>query len=48
MSPLSIIICVLGLGLLAAAHEIGHFLVAHRLGIKVEELSIFVGPSLFS
>jgi len=46
MSPLSIIICVFGLGILAAAHEIGHFLVAKRLGIKVEELSIFVGPSL--
>ena len=48
MSPLSIIICVLGLGILAAVHEIGHFLAAKRLGIKVEELSIFVGPSLFS
>lgn len=46
MSPLSIIISIIGLGLLAAAHEIGHFLVARRLGIKVEELSVFVGPSL--
>ena len=48
MSPLSIVICIIGLGLLAAAHEIGHFVVARRLGIKVEELSIFVGPSLVS
>lgn len=47
MSALSIIVCILGLGLLAAAHEIGHFLAAKRLGIKVEELSVFVGPSLF-
>ena len=46
MSPLSIIVSIIGLGLLAAAHEIGHFLAAKRLGIKVEELSIFVGPSL--
>jgi len=46
MSPLSIIISILGIGLLAAAHEIGHFLVARKLGIKVEELSVFVGPSL--
>lgn len=46
MSPLSIIISIIGLGLLAAAHEIGHFLVAKKLGIKVEELSVFVGPSL--
>jgi regulator of sigma E protease len=48
MSELGIIIGIIGLGLLAAAHEIGHFVVAKRLGIKVEELSIFVGPSLFS
>lgn len=48
MSALSIVICVFGLGILAAAHEIGHFLVAKRLGIKMEELSIFIGPSLFS
>lgn len=46
MSPLSIVVCILGLGILAAAHEIGHFLVARRLGLKVEELSVFVGPSL--
>ena len=48
MSALGIVIAVLGLGLLAAAHEIGHFIVARMLGIKVEELSVFIGPSLFS
>lgn len=47
MNIISVIIGLLGLGILAAVHEIGHFLVAHWLGIKVEELSIFVGPSLF-
>jgi RIP metalloprotease RseP len=47
MLPLTIIISILGLGLLAAAHEIGHYLVAVALKIKVYELSIFVGPSLF-
>src|ERR1035437_9045439 len=46
MSALSIILCILGLGILAAFHEIGHFIAAKRLGIKVEELSIFIGPSL--
>ena len=46
MSFWGIVIAVLGLGILAAAHEIGHFLAAKRLGIKVQELSIFVGPSL--
>ena len=48
MSPLSIVICILGLGVLAAVHEIGHFIVARLLKIKVYELSIFVGPKLFS
>ena len=48
MSPLSIFICILGLGILAAVHEIGHFLVARLLKIKVYELSVFVGPKLFS
>lgn len=48
MSVLGIVIAIVGLGLLAAAHEIGHFIVARMLGIKVEELSIFIGPSLFS
>jgi len=44
----SIIICILGLGILAAVHEIGHFIVARLLKIKVYELSVFVGPKLFS
>ena len=48
MSVESIIICILGLGILAAVHEIGHFIVARILKIKVYELSIFVGPKLFS
>ena len=48
MSTLSIVICILGLGVLAAVHEIGHFLVARLLKIKVYELSVFVGPKLFS
>ncbi|NLT12647.1 MAG: RIP metalloprotease RseP [Clostridiaceae bacterium] len=45
---ISIIITLFGLGILAAVHEIGHFLVARAFGIKVYELSIFVGPALFS
>lgn len=46
MNIWSIVIGLFGLGILAAVHEIGHFLVAKWLGIKIEELSIFVGPSL--
>lgn len=45
---ISIAITLIGLGVLAAVHEIGHFLVARAFGIKVYELSIFVGPALFS
>ena len=48
MSLQSIIICIFGLGILAAVHEIGHFIVARLLKIKVYELSVFVGPKLFS
>ncbi|MBN1892515.1 MAG: site-2 protease family protein, partial [Clostridiales bacterium] len=47
MLPFTIIITVIGIGILAAAHEIAHYLVAKALGIKVYELSIFVGPKLF-
>ena len=47
MLPITIIITVIGIGILAAAHEIAHYLVAKALGIKVYELSIFVGPKLF-
>ena len=46
MSILSIVICLVGLGILAAFHEVGHFIAARALGIKVVELSIFVGPKL--
>ena len=48
MSVKAIIICLLGLGILAAVHEIGHFIAARLLKIKVYELSVFVGPKLFS
>lgn len=48
MVLLSIVIGLLGLGLLAAAHELGHYIVARALGVKVYELSVFVGPSLIN
>ena len=48
MSIFSILIAIVIIGILAAAHETGHFLVAKWLGVKVEEFSIFVGPALFS
>jgi len=39
---------IVAIALLIAVHELGHFLVARRLGIKVEKFSIGFGPALFS
>jgi len=39
---------VVAISLLVAVHEYGHFIVARKLGIKVEKFSIGFGPSLFS
>ncbi|MGE5553206.1 MAG: RIP metalloprotease RseP [Betaproteobacteria bacterium] len=36
------------LGLLVLAHELGHFAVAKRVGILVEEFALGMGPRLFS
>ena len=39
---------VVAIALLIAVHEYGHFIVARKLGVKVEKFSIGFGPSLFS
>lgn len=39
---------IVAISLLIGVHEYGHFLVARRLGVKVEKFSIGFGPSLFS
>lgn len=39
---------VVAIALLVAVHEYGHFIVARKLGVKVEKFSIGFGPSLFS
>lgn len=43
---LSIIIAIIIFGLLVLFHELGHFLLAKKNGIKVEEFSIGMGPKL--
>ncbi|MBR6881032.1 MAG: RIP metalloprotease RseP [Clostridiales bacterium] len=48
MSIWSILVVILMLGLLVTIHELGHFIVARLLKIKAFEVSIFVGPKLFS
>lgn len=45
---IGIIIGLLSLGLMMILHELGHFLVGLKLGFKVIEFSIFMGPRLFS
>jgi regulator of sigma E protease len=44
---LSIIITVIILGLLIVSHELGHFLAAKAVGIKVHEFAIGMGPKIF-
>lgn len=46
MSIWSILVVILMLGVLVTIHELGHFWVALLLGIKVYEVSVFVGPPL--
>src|SRR3954471_23164932 len=46
MSLPSILIAIVGLGLLIVLHEGGHFLVARLCGMRVERFSIGFGPTL--
>ena len=48
MSPLSIVVAIIGLALLIVLHEGGHFLVARLCGMRVERFSIGFGPPLVS
>src|SRR3990170_2434654 len=43
-----ILIFVAGIFLMIFVHELGHFLTAKRLGIKVEEFFIGFGPRIWS
>jgi regulator of sigma E protease len=44
---LAILLTVVGLGLLIAAHEAGHLLLARLMGMRVEVFSLGFGPRLF-
>ena len=43
-----IIIAIVAFGVLVAVHELGHFLAAKSLGIKVNEFAIGMGPKIIS
>jgi regulator of sigma E protease len=45
---MGIVIGLLILSVMMIVHELGHFLTGRRLGFKIEEFSIFMGPVLFS
>lgn len=45
---MGILVALLVLSVLIIVHELGHFLVAKAVGIKVLEFSLFMGPKLFS
>ena len=47
MSALSIVVAILGLGLLMVIHESGHFLAARYFGLRVTKFSIGFGPAIF-
>jgi len=42
-----VVITVIALGLVVVFHEWGHFLVARRLGVRVERFTIGFGPEIF-
>ncbi len=44
----TIIIAIIFLGILIIFHELGHFITAKRVGIKVEEFAIGMGPKILS
>lgn len=43
-----VIIAILAVNIMVIVHELGHFLIAKKMGIKVLEFSLFIGPELFS
>ncbi|NLB78974.1 MAG: RIP metalloprotease RseP [Clostridiaceae bacterium] len=45
---MGIIVALIALSVLIIIHELGHFLVAKAVGIRVLEFSLFMGPKLFS
>ncbi len=47
MGFVGILIGIMFLSIMMIVHELGHYLTARRLGFKVTEFSIFMGPVLF-
>ncbi|MBN2558872.1 MAG: RIP metalloprotease RseP [Clostridia bacterium] len=45
---MTIVIAIIALSVIIFVHELGHFLAAKAVGIKVLEFALFMGPKLFS
>ncbi|MDX1358667.1 MAG: RIP metalloprotease RseP [Clostridia bacterium] len=45
---MNIIVAILALSIIIMIHEIGHYIAAKAVGIRVLEFAIFMGPKLFS
>jgi regulator of sigma E protease len=43
-----LILALLAFNIIVIVHELGHFITARRMGIKVLEFSLFIGPKIFS
>src|SRR6184192_4122622 len=44
--PMAIVVAIVGLGLLIAAHEAGHLVLARLMGMRVETYSLGFGPRI--
>ncbi len=45
---MNLLLAILAFNIIVIVHELGHFIAAKKMGIKVLEFSLFVGPKLFS
>lgn len=45
---MSIVIAIIALSVIIIIHELGHFIAARSVGIRVKEFSLFMGPKLIS
>ena len=48
MTILTVLVAILGFGIIIMIHEAGHFFVAKKCGIRVLEFSIGMGPAIIS
>ena len=44
----NIVLVIIGIGLLIFIHELGHFLVAKKIGVRVYAFSLGFGPAIIS